>query len=317
MARTQAPLLAWVRDISVLADPIRLRILSVLRDEELGVGEIARTLGVPQSTASRHLKPLHEAGLLQRRGSGTRTLHAAARDAAGTVAQLWDLARERAANDPVVEQDGQRLRQVLAERTTDSVAFFGRVAGEWDTLRRTLFGDHFMGEALGAFMPPQWTVADLGCGTGQAAERLAPLVKRVVLVDREPAMLDAARKRLRSVRNCDFRQGDLTQLPARASEWDAAIAMLVLHYIASPVAALTECRRCLKPGGQLVVVDLAPHEHHEFRHRMGHEHLGFSERAIAGFATGAGLTMRRWRRLQPDTGVRGPGLFAALLQRRT
>ncbi|MEY4102992.1 MAG: hypothetical protein RL461_194, partial [Planctomycetota bacterium] len=46
VGRQDGPLHQWVRDLSVLADPIRVRILCVLRNEELGVGEIARTLGV-------------------------------------------------------------------------------------------------------------------------------------------------------------------------------------------------------------------------------------------------------------------------------
>jgi ArsR family transcriptional regulator len=318
VGRQDGPLHQWVRDLSVLADPIRVRILCVLRNEELGVGEIARTLGVPQSTASRHLKPLHEAGLVLRRGSGTRALHAAAGVPAAGVstsaaAQLWAMAADRAANDPAVEQDRERLRQVLAERRTDSVGFFGRVAGEWDAMRRTLFGDHFMDEALCSLVPHDWVVADLGCGTGEVAERLAPLVRKVVLVDREPAMLDGARKRLKGSTNCEFRKGDLLDLPGRAGEWDAAVAMLVLHHIEQPALALRQAARCLKPGGTMLVVDLAPHDHEEFRHRMGHAHLGFSQADLAGYAAAAGLRLVRWHRLRPDTHSRGPGLFAGVL----
>jgi len=313
--RQDGPLQQWVRDLSVLADPIRLRILCVLRREELGVGEIARTLGVPQSTASRHLKPLHEAGLVVRRGSGTRTLHAAATTATGPAAQLWSMAAERAQSDRTIEQDLERLQQVLAERRIDSVDFFGRVAGEWDAMRRTLFGELFIDEALCSLVPHDWVVADLGCGTGEVAERLAPLVKKVVLVDREPAMLEGARKRLKGSTNCEFRKGDLLDLPGRACEWDAAVAMLVLHHVEQPGRALKQVGRCLKSGGSVLVVDLAPHDQEGFRHRMGHAHLGFSETALAGYAAEAGMRLNRWRRLRPDTHCRGPGLFAAVLSK--
>ena len=56
--------------------------------------------------------------------------------------------------------------------------FFGRVGGEWDQIRTQLFGRAFTAEALAALADPSWTVADLGCGTGDAASLLAASVKK-------------------------------------------------------------------------------------------------------------------------------------------
>jgi ArsR family transcriptional regulator len=89
--------------------------------------------------------------------------------------------------------------------------------------------------------------------------------------------------------------------------------MLVLHHIEQPALALRQAARCLKPGGTILVVDLAPHDHEEFRHRMGHAHLGFSQADLTGYAVAAGLRLVRWHRLRPDTHSRGPGLFAGVL----
>jgi DNA-binding transcriptional ArsR family regulator len=50
-----------------LADPTRVRILAVLRRGEQPVGRIALAAGTRQSTASKHLQVLHQAGLVRRR----------------------------------------------------------------------------------------------------------------------------------------------------------------------------------------------------------------------------------------------------------
>lgn len=54
-----------------LADEVRLRILGALLQAELSVAELVDVLGLPQSTVSRHLKPLREAGLAETRREGT------------------------------------------------------------------------------------------------------------------------------------------------------------------------------------------------------------------------------------------------------
>ena len=56
--------------------------------------------------------------------------------------------------------------------------------------------------------------------------------------------------------------------------------MLVLHHLPSPGAALAEAARVLKPGGRLLIVDMAPHEREEYRQQMGHVWLGFCGRQM-------------------------------------
>jgi ArsR family transcriptional regulator len=55
---------------AALADPTRLRILSLLKDGEVCVCHIHASLGVPQPTASRHLAYLRRAGLVAARRDG-------------------------------------------------------------------------------------------------------------------------------------------------------------------------------------------------------------------------------------------------------
>ena len=317
--------------LAALNDPVRLRILRLLDREELSVGELARALQLPQSTVSRHLKLLHEGGWAVKRSEGTASLYRVAEASLDEPArELWTIAREqvnRAPASPTFQQDDARLADVLAERATDSRAFFGRVAGEWDHLRRELFGERFTAEALLGLLDPNWVVADIGCGTGNVAEQLAPQVKKVIAIDREPAILESARKRLKGVSNIDFRQGELPprvaggsgetsgKLPLKNEEVDAAIVVHVLHHLHDPAAAVAEIARALKRGGALLIVDIVTHDRASYRHTMGHVHLGFDQDQVRAWAKAAGLKFTRYHRLRPETDSTGPDMFVATMRK--
>ena len=94
-------------------------------------------------------------------------------------------------------------------------------------------------------------------------------------------------------------------------ELDAALLFLVLHYLPDPAAALAEARRVLRPGGVLLVVDMAPHDREEYRQAMGHVWLGFAPDELEGWTQDAGLGGFRWVALPADPAAKGPTLFAA------
>ncbi len=294
---------------------VRLRLLRLMEQEELSVGELSRVLQIPQSTVSRHLKLLHDAGWLARRPSGTAGLYRMDKEALGrSAAPIWEVVRAQMAASATLDEDDRRLAEVLAERSTDSREFFGRLGGEWDRLRRELFGESFTAETLLGFMDPGWVVADLGCGSGLTAEYLAPVVKRVYAVDREPTMIAEARKRLARFDNIVFRQDDVTALSLPAGAADAAILSLVMVYVPEPLAAVRETARILRPGGCAMIVDMVAHDRESYRYTMGHQHLGFDEDTVGRWAAAAGLGPPRYLRLRPDTSAKGPGLFAATMR---
>ncbi|MHC4614109.1 MAG: class I SAM-dependent methyltransferase [Planctomycetota bacterium] len=228
---------------------------------------------------------------------------------------LWDVVRAQLGKSPTLSEDDHRMAEVLAERRTDSSAFFGRIVGEWDRLRRELFGESVGSEALLSFLDSQWTVADLGCGTGSTAELLAPVVGKVIAVDREPAMLAAARKRLDRFDNVELVRGDLTDLSIGDEQVDAAVVSLVMISIGQPEVAVREIARILRPRGLAMVVDMVPHDRESYRHTMGHLHLGFDEEQVRQWAAAAGLTDLRYRRLRADTSAKGPGLFVVTMRK--
>jgi DNA-binding transcriptional ArsR family regulator len=59
------------RRFRVLGDPLRVRLLDLLRDEELSVSALAEQLGAGQQNVSKHLVVLADAGMLTRRKDGT------------------------------------------------------------------------------------------------------------------------------------------------------------------------------------------------------------------------------------------------------
>jgi ArsR family transcriptional regulator len=297
---------------SALADRTRCRMLWLLELHELTVSELCAVLQLPQSTVSRHLKTLADAGLVSSRRDGTSryyTLTFAGRDDAH--ARIWELMREQLDGRAGVEQDARRLARVLARRSETSQQFFASSAGQWDRLRSELFGDDVPWLALLGLLPDTWVVGDLGCGTGTVLAALAPHVRQVVGVDASDEMMAAARGRLAGRANVDLRHGPLEALPLADATLDAAVMMLVLHHLPSPVAALAEARRVLRPDGRLLVVDMAPHEHEEYRQQMGHVWLGFADDQIRRFAEQAGLRVARVTPLPPSTSAKGPALFAA------
>lgn len=297
--------------LEALAEPVRLRLVRILEGQELAVGEIVRVLQLPQSTVSRHLKVLNEAGLLAKRTAGTAALYRVVLDdLALPVRAIWMAVREQVDGS----EDVHRLRAVLAERRLDSQAFFGRVAGEWDDLRARLFGADFTAKALLATLPSDWVVADLGCGTGNATELLASHVERVIAVDQSQPMLDAAKLRLKDSGNIQFAAGSLEKLPLKDKSVDAAVCVLVLHHLAEPVKALKEMKRILRTdrsGGLVLIVDMVEHDRQDYRHTMGHTHLGFSGPRMVAMLEEAGFRGNRVSVLASDPEGKGPGLFAA------
>ena len=306
-------MVAILDHMSALADPTRCRMLLLLEKHELTVSELCAVLQMPQSSVSRHLKTLADDDWVASRRDGTSRFYSMPLDDLDSGARrLWPLIREQVAATSAATHDDRRLRGVLARRRAKSQEFFASAAADWDRLRGDLFGDTFFLWAVLGLIDPTLQVGDLGCGTGQLAEIVAPYVRRVIAVDSSPDMLDAARQRLGGAGNVDVRQGDLENLPLEPGELDAAMLSLVLHYSPSPPKALSEVARVLRPGGRVLVVDMLPHERQEYQQQMGHVWLGFAEKQIARFLTGAGFDDVRVRVLPADPDARGPALFAAV-----
>ena len=61
--------------LRVIGDPTRIRILDLLREDELTVTQITESLGTSQQNASKHLGVLLQAGILTRRKDGNSSIY--------------------------------------------------------------------------------------------------------------------------------------------------------------------------------------------------------------------------------------------------
>lgn len=312
-----APVLPLLDSFSALADPMRCRMLALLERQELTVSELCAVLQAPQSTVSRHLKTLADAEWVSSRRDGTSRYYALARGGGdGAHQEIWRLTRQQLEGRAGLDQDARRLQRVLAHRSETSQQFFASAAGRWDHLREEMFGRDFALQALVGLLPREWIVGDLGCGTGALLPILAPVVAHVIGLDASDDMLAAARARTAGIANVELRHGSLEALPLDPGSLDAATCMLVLHHVASPANALLDAARVLKPGGRILIVDMAPHDREEYREQMGHVWLGFSEAQLSTWLADAGFTQIAVRDLPTSHDAKGPSLLAATASTR-
>ena len=298
--------------LATLADPTRGRILLALANHELTVGELCAVLALPQSTVSRHLKVLTDEGWLSTRQEGTSRFYSRNKQLDSAAERLWSVVADDLKADKNQDRDVARLDEVLAQRRAKSREFFAGAAAKWDELRQELFGSAVGGGALLGLLDDDWVVGDLGCGSGHLTALVAPFVKTVVGVDASTDMLAQAAARLGTGTNVDLRMGELEQLPVKNNELDAALLSLVLHHAPDPRRVLTEAHRALRTGGRLLIIDLAPHDEVDYRDRLGHVWLGFSEPQVREWLEGAGFLKAKVISLPRDPGAKGPALFVAV-----
>lgn len=295
--------------LGTLGDVTRCRLLAVLERREFSVSELCQALQLPQPTVSRHLRVLADDGWVASRADGTRRPYRRVDELAPDQARLWDVVRGQLAEDARLREDRERADAVLALRRDRSRDFFSASADRWDEIRAELYGIRADLLPLFGLLDPTWIVADLGAGTGVLSAAVAPFVSRVIVVDRSPEMLAAARERLSGALNVGFREGEVECLPLDDASVDVAVLSLVLHHVTEPSQALAEVRRVLRPGGRLVVVDMREHDRAEMSEEMGHQWPGFGSERLTRFLVESGLEPGPFVPLPPDPDARGPLLF--------
>jgi ArsR family transcriptional regulator len=98
--------------MKALSDETRLRILNLLLERECCVCEVMQVLGISQSTASRGLSALYDAGFLKRRREGTWMFYSIAKDMSQYYSEMVETVREALEGNKLAEADRERIRQV-------------------------------------------------------------------------------------------------------------------------------------------------------------------------------------------------------------
>ncbi|QKK23076.1 ArsR/SmtB family transcription factor [Rhizobium hidalgonense] len=283
-------------------EPTRLRLLALLDGGDLTVTDLTEILGQSQPRISRHLKLLGEAELIERYQEGAWAYFRLKQD--GKAAMLVRaLLKHVSENDPTVLRDGERLSQVKRQRAERAQAYFSRNAAEWDELRRLHAADEEVDAAVIRLLgsQPIDSLLDLGTGTGRILELLSGLYRRAIGVDASRDMLSVARANLDKSRitKATVRHADILNLPFEGQDFDLVTIHQVLHFFDQPEIAIAEAARMLRPGGRLVVIDLAPHTLEYLRDEHAHVRLGFSHQAISDWLHRAGLDVEQVVDLHP------------------
>jgi SAM-dependent methyltransferase len=276
------------RRLRALADETRLRILHLLRQEELSCSDLMEVLNMGQSRVSTHLTLLKEVGLVADRREGRRNLYSLQ---AGPAAELVERVLGDAETAPELTTDAAGLGALRARRRAESRAYFDRVAasfGEqilpgrtWEGLSRALLR-----------LAPRGRFVDVGVGDGLLTLMLAEIAESITAVDISPEMLRqlAQRAERKGLTNLEMVEGELEDLPLPDCSFEVAVLSQALHHADDPARALTEACRVLAPGGRLLVIDLLAHTEEWVREKLQHRHLGFGEVELESLLLQAGLS---------------------------
>jgi ubiquinone/menaquinone biosynthesis C-methylase UbiE/DNA-binding MarR family transcriptional regulator len=280
-----------LKNLRLLADPSRLRILLLVEREELSVAELQEILGMGQSRISTHLAQLKQAGLVEDRRNGKSILYRLKPGAQSNgFSQMLSVLRQAAAEIPEAEQDSEALRLALRRRQDKMRAYFDELAGKFG--RNYVPGRSWQGlaETLLTLMPPM-VIADLGAGEGTFSQLLARRSKKVIAIDNSEKMVEYGRELAlkHGVKNLEYRKGDLEAVPIRDATVDLAFFSQALHHAQHPGQAVAEASRILKPGGRIVVLDLLRHNYEEAREMYADLWLGFTEVELTRFLRQAGF----------------------------
>ena len=278
-------------NLRAAAEPTRLRVLALAARGSFCVMEFTEILGQSQPRLSRHLKLLCDCGLLDRVREGANVWFTLPHGDDGALAR--DLVARLPADDTILESDRRQAARVLAERARIASESFRSKGADWDEIRALELPAHAVEAALLALIPEDrpGRLLDIGTGTGRVLELLAPRIRQGIGVDASKAMLALARARLADpgLAHCAVRLADMYRLPLADASFDTAVLQMVLHYAEDPAGVIAEATRVLRPGGRLIIIDLAPHAREDMTSKRAHRWPGFSDAEINQFLAAANL----------------------------
>ena len=276
--------------LKILSDSTRLRVLALLLKEELSVAELQEILDMAQSRISSQLALLRQAGFVSDRREGKKAFYSIRATLASKQLALLKSACDSVADLPESTEDRDNLDRTLQKRRLVSEQYFNLIAGK-------LGKHHCPGrswEAIGHLalrLVPAITVADLGAGEGLVSQLIAHRAERVWCIDNSPRMVEVGTNlaKKNGLANLTYKLGDIESVPLPDKSVDLAILSQALHHASHPQTAVNEACRILKPGGQLLVLDLKEHAFEKARELYGDLWLGFKESALHGFLKKAGF----------------------------
>ena len=276
--------------LKVLSDPTRVRLLTLLLNEELSVAELQEILGMAQSRISSQLALLRQAGLVTDRRDGRKAFYSLRPQLDANQRLLIGTASAAVAELPEPVEDRANLERILARRRQQSESYFNLIAGKLG--RNYCPGRSW--EAIGHLalrLTPAITIADLGAGEGLVSQLLARRASHVWCIDNSPRMVEVGTELAakNNLSNLAYKLGDIENVPLIDGSVDLAILSQALHHAQHPQKAIDEAHRILRPGGQVLILDLKSHTFEKARELYADVWLGFKESALHGFLKKAGF----------------------------
>jgi ArsR family transcriptional regulator len=263
-----------LQSLRALSEPTRLRLLAILLEEELTVAELQEALGMGQSRISASLGMLRRQGLVLDRRVGKNIYYAAV---PSSMAPLRGAVAAAVAELAEGERDRQALQLVLNKRRDRAADYFDKLAGKFG--RTYVPGRSWQALAHGLLrlMPPM-IIADMGAGEGTLSQLLARTAKQVIAIDNSQKMVEYGARiaKENGYANLEYRLGDLEEPPIDSESVDVVLFSQALHHAARPQRAVESAFRILKPGGRILVLDLASHTYEQAKELYAHVWLGFS-----------------------------------------
>jgi len=292
-----------VGTLRAVAEPTRLRLVALLSRAELTVTEITQVIGQSQPRASRHLRLLVDAGVLERAPEGAFVYYRVA-DGQPSAALARHLAELLPAADATVAADLGALERVRQARAQAAAAYRSAHAEELAALQELYVSESEVERAMLELLVgegPIGRLLDIGTGTGRILELLAPHSEHSVGLDLDHDMLVLARATLGEAQlsHASVRHGDLHRPPFETASFDVAVMHHVLHLLDAPGGAVIDAARLLRPGGRLLIADFAPHGLEQLRDLHGHRRLGIADDEVGEWARAAGLEVESERSLPP------------------
>lgn len=279
-----------LKALRALADPTRLRIVALLGRDELSVNELQEITRMGQSRISTHLGLLQEAELVQSRREGKRTFYRLNQEADDNAREFIDVAARGAKEMPEHAHDLVNLKRILARRHEQAQVYFNQIAGRFDRSYGPGRSWQAFGQMLLRVLPPL-VIADLGAGEGLLSELLARRGRKVIAVDNSEKIVafGAAKAKKNGLKNLEFRLGDLQNPPIEPQSIDLVVLSQALHHAQDPAESILACHRLLKPGGQIMILDLLEHHFEKARQLYGDLWLGFAEGDLHRWLEAAGF----------------------------
>ncbi len=276
--------------LKLLSDPTRMRLISLLRNEELSVGEMGEILDMAQSRISSQLAQLRANDLVLDRREGKKAFYRLHPDLPAAAHGLLSAACEAITEEKESREDQANLERVLQKRRDHQEQYFNLIAGKlgknycpgrsWESIGH-----------LALRLTPQIDIADLGAGEGLISQLLARRAARVWCIDNSPRMVEVGSELAlkNGLENLTYKLGDIETVPLDDNTVDLAILSQALHHAQHPAAAIKEAFRILRPGGQVLILDLKAHSFEKARELYADVWLGFSENDLHSWVKEAGF----------------------------